>query len=98
MDGGREGGREGEEGKERAVVRERVGRLIFPFGHHRYLMLEYNDSLHRARRLAASHDGHVTSKTTPTTTISSDDVMIYLRWLVTTQHNTKTAAAFLSVS
>ena len=64
----------------------------------RYVLSEYNDSLHRARRLAASADSHVTKRITPNVTIDSDDVMIYLRWLVTHLHNTKTSAAFISVS
>ena len=62
----------------------------------RYLLFAYNDALHRARRLAASHT--LTMKTTPTVTINNNDVMIYLRWLVTHLLNTKTLSAFIAVS
>jgi hypothetical protein len=59
-----------------------------------YLMFEYNDSLHRARRLdTTSRD--LTKKTTPTVAINSGDVMIYLRWLVTHQRSTRTLSSFI---
>ena len=59
-------------------------------------MFEYNDSLHRARRLDAT-SCDLTKKTTPTVAINSGDVMIYLRWLVTHQRSTRTLSSFITV-
>lgn len=64
---------------------------------YRQLLLEYNDTLNRARRLSQAVDAVLAEKAPPTKIIRIDDVIIYLRWLVFHQATTKCTAAFMQV-
>ena len=69
----------------------------FPTHSHRHLLLEYNDTLNRSRRLSQTVDAVLAEKAPPTNIISVEDVTIYLRWLVFHQATTKRTAGFIKV-
>ena len=70
---------------------------LLPPNTHRHLLLEYNDTLNRSRRLSQAVDAVLAEKAPPTNIISVEDVTIYLRWLVFHHTTTKCTAAFIQV-
>lgn len=61
-------------------------------------MTRYDDALNRARRLSVAQDYFLANKDPPVGLVHSDDVLIYLQWLVYHFHTTKMASAYLTVS
>ena len=58
---------------------------------------EYDDSVARTRRLSVARDCLLATKPPPLSTVQRDDVLIYLRWLVSHLHSTKRLSAAVSV-
>ena len=82
----------------KAAILAHLSYLLPPNTHtHRHLLLEYNDTLNRSRRLSQAVDAVLAEKAPPTNIISVEDVTIYLRWLVFHHATTKCTAAFIQV-
>ena len=60
-------------------------------------MLEYDDCLTRARRLAVAHEAYLTGKPPAHNAITEEDLMIYTRWLTCYVHSVKKIHGFLRV-
>jgi len=61
-------------------------------------MVRYDDALNRAKRLSVAQDYFLANKDPPVGLVQSDDVLVYLQWLVYHFHTTKMASAYLTVS
>ncbi|KAA0710836.1 Coiled-coil domain-containing protein 162 [Triplophysa tibetana] len=58
---------------------------------------EFEDCVHRARRLAVSREKILTGTESPISAVTQDDVIIYLQWLICHLHSVKTIHSFLNV-
>ena len=60
-------------------------------------MLEYHDAVERARRLSACMEQLLAGGSPSPSLVTQQDVVIYLRYLVTELHALKEASAYLKV-
>lgn len=61
------------------------------------LVLEYDDAVQRARRLAVSRERLLTNTVGPNITLVQEDLVFYVQWLVTHLHSLKSVHIFLQV-
>ncbi|KAK7142769.1 hypothetical protein R3I94_012197 [Phoxinus phoxinus] len=62
-----------------------------------HLSNEFEDSVHRARRLAVSREKVLAGVESPVAVLTQEDVIIYLQWLICHLHSTKSVFNFLHV-
>ncbi|XP_076834646.1 si:ch73-242m19.1 isoform X3 [Brachyhypopomus gauderio] len=62
-----------------------------------HLMIEFEDSVQRARRLAVSREEAVMHSGQSSSAVTQQDVLIYLQWLICHLHSVKTIHSFLHV-
>ncbi|KAI7805082.1 putative transmembrane protein FLJ37396, partial [Triplophysa rosa] len=72
---------------------------LFPHYKKQTMLLnsEFEDCVHRARRLAVSREKILTGAESPISAVTQDDVIIYLQWLICHLHSMKTIHSFLNV-
>ena len=66
--------------------------------HFREIMLEYNDCIQRAQRLSAAHESYMYNDNNALIAVKKDDLLIYLRWLISHLHSTKRFNQYMRVS
>ncbi|XP_051501949.1 uncharacterized protein si:ch73-242m19.1 [Myxocyprinus asiaticus] len=62
-----------------------------------HMTYEFEDSVHRARRLAVSREKVLAGVESPISVVTQEDVIIYLQWLICHLHSVKTVHSFLHV-
>ncbi|XP_051725343.1 uncharacterized protein si:ch73-242m19.1 isoform X1 [Ctenopharyngodon idella] len=62
-----------------------------------HLSNEFEDSVHRARRLAVSREKVLVGVESPVAVVTQEDVIIYLQWLICHLHSVKSIYNFLHV-
>ncbi|XP_077975931.1 uncharacterized protein LOC120340906 isoform X2 [Styela clava] len=59
--------------------------------------LEYKDAKHRAFRLSSAHTSFINKDTKAMDSVESEDIAIYLRWLITNLRCVKTFSSYLRI-
>lgn len=64
----------------------------------RLITAEYRDCVERAKRLASAKEAVWQKSSIAAQSVQTDDLLIYLRWLICQHHSVKRVNQFLNVS